>query len=126
MSNSDAAMAAMGGVVVVYYILIIALCALTIIGQWKIFSKAGVGGWKAIVPGLNLWTLFQIVYGSGARMFMIFIPVFGEIYTYMTLFRLAKVFGKNGGFGVGMIFLTPIFEIILGFDKSEYAGALYS
>lgn len=36
--------------------------------------------------------------------------------------RLAKAFGKSGGFAVGLIFLYPIFICILGFDNSVYIG----
>ena len=34
--------------------------------------------------------------------------------------KLARVFGKNGGFAVGLIFLYPIFIMILGFGKAQY------
>lgn len=34
--------------------------------------------------------------------------------------RLATAFGKSTAFAVGLIFLTPIFTCILGFDKSKY------
>jgi len=114
--------AAAAGGLAVYYIICLAVCAVVIVAQWKIFTKAGEAGWKAIVPFVNCWTLFKIVTGSGARMFMTLIPVFGEIYFYIVMFKLAKAFGKSNGFGVGMIFLSPIFECILAFDNSEYIG----
>ena len=34
--------------------------------------------------------------------------------------RTAKVFGKNNWFAVGLIFLTPIFWLILAFGKAKY------
>ena len=34
--------------------------------------------------------------------------------------KLARVFGKNGGFAVGLILLNPIFIMILGFGKAQY------
>ena len=34
--------------------------------------------------------------------------------------RLARAFGKSTGFAVGMVFVAPVFFMILGFDKSEY------
>ena len=34
--------------------------------------------------------------------------------------RLAKAFGKGGGFAVGLIFLQPIFLLILGFGSAKY------
>ena len=35
---------------------------------------------------------------------------------------LAKVFGKGTGFAIGLIFLTPIFALILGFGSDTYKG----
>lgn len=34
--------------------------------------------------------------------------------------RLARVFGKSGGFAAGLIFLNPIFIIILGYGSAQY------
>ena len=34
--------------------------------------------------------------------------------------RLARVFGKSGGFAVGLILLPPIFICILGFGSAQY------
>lgn len=36
--------------------------------------------------------------------------------------RLGRAFGKSGGFLVGMVLLTPIFQCILGFGDAEYQG----
>ena len=35
---------------------------------------------------------------------------------------LAKSFGKGTGFAVGLIFLAPIFILILGFGPATYQG----
>ena len=42
------------------------------------------------------------------------------ILMYKLFSRLAKCFGKSKGFAFGLLFLNPIFMMILGFDKSEY------
>lgn len=34
--------------------------------------------------------------------------------------RLAKCFGRGTGFAFGLLFVTPVFLMILGFDKSQY------
>lgn len=39
--------------------------------------------------------------------------------------RLARNFGKSGGFAVGLIFLPFIFICILGFGDAEYCGGNY-
>ena len=38
------------------------------------------------------------------------------------LVDLGKSFGKDGAFIVGMILLSPIFMLILGFGSAEYQG----
>ncbi len=37
------------------------ICSIiTIIGQWKVFEKAGRPGWAAIIPFYNNWVLFEL------------------------------------------------------------------
>jgi hypothetical protein len=36
--------------------------------------------------------------------------------------KLSKSFGHGVGFTLGLIFLSPIFTLILGFGSSEYIG----
>ncbi len=44
---------------VIYGIFALAILALTLVSNWKIFVKMGVPGWKAIVPYYNLWVLID-------------------------------------------------------------------
>ena len=37
--------------------------------------------------------------------------------------KLARSFGKGVGFAIGLIFLNPIFMLILGFGSAKYVGA---
>ena len=36
--------------------------------------------------------------------------------------KMAKAYGQGTGFGFGILFLKPIFYMILGFGDSEYIG----
>ena len=92
------------------------------IALWKIFVKAGEPGWAAIVPFYNAYTLFKITWGSGWKFLLMLIPLVNVIIIIMTYVKLAKAFGKRGGFAVGLIFLGLIFMGILGFGKDEYLG----
>ena len=38
----------------------LAICVISIIGLWKIFTKAGEKGWKAIIPIYSSYILFKI------------------------------------------------------------------
>ena len=37
--------------------------------------------------------------------------------------KLARAFGRGIGFAIGLIFLQPIFMLILGFGSDRYYGA---
>ena len=41
----------------------------------------------------------------------------------MISMKLAKVFGKNSGFGLGLAFLSPVFIPMLAFGDAQYLGA---
>lgn len=117
-----------------------------IIPLWKIFEKAGQKGWKAIIPIYNIYILFKIAWKPS--MFYVFIvvevlqnviPLFNiktlilsSIVTVLSIIllvvmvklsvKVAKSFGKEKGFGIGILFLPIIFLYILALGKSEYVG----
>ena len=114
------------GIVLVISIIIVIL---QIAGMWKVFTKAGEKGWKCIIPIYNLVILFRI---SGLSPWIIcgyllgFIPLVGWIVALGILIyqcnSLAKSFGKDIGYTIGLLILPTIFYMILGFGKSEYIG----
>ena len=109
--------------VAVTTILSVVIVALFVVANWKIFTKAGQAGWKTLIPIYNGMILFKIVYGSMGKFFLTIIPVFGQIYYIITMFRLARAFGKGTGFGFGLWLLPTIFTLILGFSgKIQYVG----
>ena len=126
---SNVAAGALGGLFVFYLIISIALAVFSVIVMWKLFEKAGKPGWAAIVPFYNLYVFFEITWGNGWLFLLILlsiIPIVGSIAVcvimIITMVKLAKVFGKSGGFAVGLIFLSVIFEAILAFGDSKYVG----
>ena len=98
------------------------LGVLMIVAIWMIFKKAGKPGWAAIVPFYNIYTMYEITWGSGWRFLMLLIPIYNIILGIQTQVKLAKAFGKGGGFAVGLIFLPYVFYPILAFDGSTYLG----
>ena len=93
-----------------------------IVAMWRVFQKAGEAGWKAIIPFYNAYTFVKIIDGNGIKFLLLLIPIVNIVYSIILDVRLAKVFGKSSGFAVGLIFLNPIFMLILAFDSSEYLG----
>lgn len=104
------------------YVISIIIGIISIVAMWKIYSKAGEPGWAAIVPFYNLYVLFKITWGQGSRFWMLLIPIYNIILMIQTQIKLARVFGKSGGFAAGLIFLGPIFHLILAFSSAEYTG----
>ena len=112
-----------GGVSLIVWLV---LLVLYIVANFKIYSKAGEAGWKCIIPIYSTYILFKIIYGNGWKFLFLLIPIFGEIVAIVSLFRLAKVFGKGVGFGLGLWFLSPIFILILAFGSAQYEGPVDS
>lgn len=103
------------------------ILVVSIIANWKIFTKAGEKGWKSIIPIYNSVVLFKII-GLSPWLLLIylaaFIPVIGSIavivLSIVSVYYLSKSFGKGAGFTVGLIFLPQIFQLILAFGSAEY------
>ena len=102
-----------------FYLIILAV---TTVAQWKVFTKAGKPGWACLVPFYNLYTLFEIVGMNGWMFLLLCVPIVNIIFAFKLYIDLAKAFGKDVGFGLGLIFLSPIFLCILGFGSAEYVG----
>ena len=103
-------------------IISLVLCVFVLVCMWIVFRKAGKPGWAAIVPFYNLYVLFEITWGSGIRFLLLLIPIYNIILSIQTQVRLAKAFGKSGGFAAGLIFLPYIFIPLLAFGGTAYQG----
>ena len=123
---------------------------LQIVANWKIFTKAGEAGWKSIIPVYSDYVSYRIAWqtsyfwltfilgfaaslignfanpnGDNMTILMIvsIIRIIAGIISILYSVKLAKAFGKGTGFAIGLIFLSPIFMLILGFGDAEYVGA---
>ena len=121
-STSSGTEALTGGIMAVYYIVAIVMWVLLIIAEWKIFTKAGKPGWHSIIPFLNLYDIFEIAGYNGWMFLTLLIPCVGWIFMILMLVKLAKAFGQGTGFTIGLILLTNIFLLILGFGPAQYVG----
>lgn len=98
------------------------LTVVMLVMQWRIFTKAGKPGWACLIPIFNLWVMYEIVCGRGTAMFRLLIPFYNIYWAIKTQIKLAHAFGKSTAFGVGLIFLAPIFQAILAFGSAQYQG----
>ncbi|MBT4865784.1 MAG: signal peptidase I [Planctomycetaceae bacterium] len=99
-----------------------AVIALAIVGLWKIFAKAGKPGWASIVPIYNAIVLLEIVGKPIWWLLLMCIPCVNIVIIVMVYIELAKCFGKDAAYGLGLAFLSPIFLPMLGFGSAQYTA----
>ena len=68
--------------------------------------------------------MFKIVYGNGWKFLLLLIPIVNIVIAIKYVIDLAKAYGQSTLFGIGMIFVPFIFQLILAFGDSEYEGPL--
>lgn len=117
--------------------------------DWRIFSKAGVAGWKSLIPFYSTIVQFDLTWdrkwayvflGSGVANNVIrsmieegntsaTLGMISNILTIvyialniLSMYYLARSFGKGKKFTLGLYFLEPLFIIILAYGKSRYLG----
>lgn len=122
MDSYDAMYAGLAGVMVVYYIIVLAVAVVTLIGLWKMFTKAGKPGWACIIPFYSQYCQFEMAWGNGWLFLLTLVPCVNIVVMIMLWIKMAKAFGQGTGFAIGLIFLNPIFTMILGFGSAEYIG----
>ena len=102
----------------IFDILLIAYCVLPFVGLWAIFEKAGIKGWKALIPIYNLILWIKILGKNWKWYIYIAIPAI-NVFTYLLMVvETAKCFRRNG---LGEQTLAVIFPFIylpyIGFSK---------
>lgn len=124
-------------VAIMAFVLIVGLIFLVVylIGLSKLFKKANIAGWKAIVPFYNTYLLIEM---AGLNWWYFLIKISGSICSIIGLsgvdvlcnllsmavnffifYNIAKKMNRNPiGFAVASIFVSPIVIMILGYSSS--------
>lgn len=121
MMGGFAILGAMSVILCVIWLISFVIAIVTYVAMWRLMTKAGKPGWYVLIPFYNTYQLFDMIYpGNGIRFLFLLVP-FYNFYVYIKYYiDLAKAFGKDVPFAIGLIFLSPIFMCILGFGSSEY------
>ena len=120
--------------------------------RWFIFVKAGQKGWKALIPFYSDYITYKIAWDGRiylatliasiastvlGSIFGLIAPALGMFFSIVLStvataakaiadlilnFKLARAFGKNDYFFVGLYFLNNVFTAILAFGECEYQG----
>lgn len=94
----------------------LAFMILLIIGLMMVYKKCNKPAWAAIVPIYNIWVLFEIV---GIKPWLSLIPIVNIFMIIYATYKLGAIFNKSILFSLGLVFLSPIFLIILGFESKN-------
>ena len=106
----------------VFMLIWLVVAAVFIASLWKIYTKAGQPGWAAIVPIYNVIVLMNIVGRPVWWVVLMFIPFVSIIIAIIVCIDLARSFGKDMGFAIGMVLLSFIFLPMLAFGDERYVG----
>lgn len=104
-----------------------AFAILVVVANCFLYTKMGEPWWKAIIPFYNLFVINEKIFGNG---WWFLITAFGAVpyvgwivcllYSVIFNVRLARSFGKESVFALGLILLSPIFILILGLGQARY------
>ena len=94
------------------------------IGLYGMFKKAGIEGWKALVPFYNTWCMVEKMELPKYWFFLQLIPIAGQFITIWILIKFVEHFGRFGFWHhAAAVFLPFVYLPYLGFSKNEkYAG----
>lgn len=98
------------------------LILMTFEGIYKIYHRAGKPGWAAFVPVYNLVVKLEIVKKPVWWIILLLIPFVNIIFAIWITNLLAKRFGKDEGYTLGLILLPFVFFPLLGFGRDPYLG----
>ena len=98
---------------------------LTLVAEWMIFKKMGRQGWEGIVPIYNTYVLCQELYGNGWKFLLLLIPIYNIYFVIKMNIDWAKAFNQGVGFGIGLLLLPFIFQLILAFGGDQYRDGSY-
>jgi len=98
----------------------IALGLFWIVSMWRVFEKAGQPGWGIFIPIYNIYLLLLIAGRPGWWIILYFIPLVNFVIGIIVAIDIAKNFGKEAIFGVGLFFFGFIFYPILAFGSVNY------
>ncbi len=122
--DMGSAFAAAGAAFVVFFLIMMALNLLIIVGLWKVFSKAGKPGWASLIPFYNAIVLLEIVKRPLWWIVLMLIPLVNLAVSIVLCLDLAKQFKKGPGYGIGLALLPYVFIPMLGFGSAEYVDAV--
>lgn len=133
----------LGAYLGIFCVVTIVIAVISIIANWKVYTKAGREGWKCLIPVYNVYVLYDMVWetkqfwiyfglmiGSavftalGSNLFVTLVILALNIailvWSIRLLHHLSVCFGHGSAFTVGLLLLNTVFVMILAFGDSKY------
>ena len=95
-----------------------------IVAFWQIFEKAGVPGWKSIIPVYNLLNILDILGKPRYWILFILLPGLHIFIPIWMIILLGQRFQQSDLFIMGLFLFGFIFVPVLAFGDSQYDGLL--
>lgn len=111
-----------GAIATIINLITIVMAIAIIVGFWKLFEKAGKPGWASLVPIYNLVVMLEIAGRPIWWIILFLIPCVNIFAALILCIDIAKSFGKDTLYGLGLFFLGFIFFPLLGFGDARYVG----
>ncbi len=114
-----------------------------LVASIKVIQKMGEPWWKAIIPIYHSYVLYDHVWVGWIGVLAAILEIYAQsvtegyspetVWTSLLLLvsliiqiifcnKLSKAFGHGIGYTIGLLFLEPIFILILGFGSDRYLG----
>jgi hypothetical protein len=120
-------LALFGGAFLIVWLVVLVVM---VVSMWKLFEKAGVEGWKAIIPVYNGWVLAEIAGKPGwwgivgvagiIPLLGIFASLAAFVLYILIAIELVKAFGKEPVYAALLILLPVVGFPWLAFSDAKY------
>lgn len=122
LTASDASNGLLAGIGMGLILLYLAFVVFMVVVMWKTFAKAGKPGWASLIPIYNTYVLLQIVGRPWWWLLLMLVPFVNIVVAIIVTNDLAKSFGKDVMWTVGLLLLPIVFYPMLAFGSAKYGG----
>lgn len=131
-------MGALGGLLAFFWIILLALIVVGIVSSIFLFRKMALPGWWGIIPFWNVYNICKMTW-SVTPWFWVYLALFIVVYlasgvlasvaaiaslvlAFAMNLHLARGFGKDVGYCIGLTLLPIVFMPMLAFGSAQYVG----
>ncbi len=106
----------------IFGLVLLAAAVVMVVSMWRLFERAGQPGWAALVPIYNMVVLLRVAGRPEWWVILMLVPMVNLGVAILLSIDLARVFGREEVFAVGLVLMPFVFYPILAFGRGEYIG----